>query len=93
MAFKNACLPESNMAATAILNLIKLIAFFQFLPNFTEFGINVESLKANTCMLSKKYLVARIQDGSCRYLEFRKTNAVSSVFDQMSSNLLGMLRL
>jgi len=53
MASKNARLPESNMAATAILNLIKLIPIFQFLPNFTKFGINVETLKANTCMLLK----------------------------------------
>jgi len=40
------------MAATAILNLITLIPIFQFLPNFTKFGMNVETLKANTCMLS-----------------------------------------
>jgi len=41
----------------------------------------------------KKRLVARIKHGGCRHLEFRKTVAVFSIFDQISSNLAGMLQL
>jgi len=41
----------------------------------------------------KKRLVARIHRGSCRHIEFRKTDAVLSFFNQVSPNLVGMLRL
>jgi len=41
----------------------------------------------------EKRLVARIQHGGCRHLEFNQTGAVPSFFDQISSNLIGMLRV
>jgi len=36
----------------------------------------------------KKRLVARIQHGGCRHLEFTQTDAVPSFVDQISSNLV-----
>jgi len=36
----------------------------------------------------EKRPVARIQHGGCRHLEFNKTGAVPSFFDQISPNLV-----
>jgi len=41
----------------------------------------------------RKCIVAKIQDGSCRHLEFLKTVAISLLFDQSSPDLLGILLL
>jgi len=63
-----------------------------FKPIFTKLGGNVATW-IKLIYGVEKHLVARIQHGGCRHLEFRKTDAVLSIFDQISPNLVWMLRL
>jgi len=68
------------------------MAFSHFQPIFNKFRPNVATLNSKTSVLKKRLLV-RIQHSDCRHLEFGKTDAVSSFFDQISPNLVGLLRL
>jgi len=77
IASKNAWLPESNIAAAAILNLDKLMLFFQFFTKFNQIWYKCCDFEWQ----HKKRLGARIQYGSCSHLEFSKTDAVLAIFN------------
>ena len=66
--------------------------FFNIISILTKFCGIVENLPWNSTV-TLKCMFIKIQDGGRRHLEFRKSVAISSLLDQSSPNLVGMLRI
>ena len=66
--------------------------FFTIGSIVIKFSENVENLTKDATVALKLHIY-QIQDGESRHLDFRKSVAISLLFDQSSPNSVGMLRL
>jgi len=79
------------MAAT-IFDIEKLLPFHYYLTDRHQICGNIGTSTWNISMTSEmhKCIVAKIQDGDNQHLIFRKTVAISLLFDQSSPILVGI---
>jgi len=75
------------MVAAAVLDFDKLLSFLNYLTIVTKIIGNLRTSIWNISMMSKMHC-SRIQDGGRPRVEFRKTVAISLLFDQSSPNLV-----
>jgi len=71
----------------------KTDADLTFFPIFTKYGRNVETLNDYTCMLSKNTWWPKSNMAAAAILNSTKLMLFLHLFDQISSNLIGMLLL
>jgi hypothetical protein len=71
-----------KMSAAAILDFENMLSFLNHLTNLHQTWQDCYDIDVEHIPNIEKYANTKIQNGGCRHLEFRKTAAISLLFDR-----------